>query len=324
MDYKDYYKILGIDRGATDDEIKRAYRKLARQLHPDVNPGDKTAEARFKDINEAYQVLGDPEKRTKYDRLGSSWQQWQRSGHDPGGFDWSQWFSPGGSRRGTPGGVHVEFGDINDILGGGAGGFSDFFNALFGGGMPGVGRAPAGHPRTYRRPGRGQNLEQAIEITLEEAYRGTTRTLERDGTRLQAKIPPGAKTGTRIRLAGQGAPVPSQGGGRSGDLYLRITVKPHLRFTRQGDDLHLEAEIDLYTAVLGGEAVVETLEGDIQLKIPAGTQSGQQFRLRGKGMPRLRDGGVGDLYVRVKPRIPRNLSDRERELYQELARLRQR
>lgn len=324
MEYKDYYKILGVDRGATDDEIKRTYRKLARQLHPDVNPGDKAAEARFKDINEAYQVLGDPEKRTKYDRLGSSWQGWQRAGHDPGGFDWSQWFSPGSGRRGTPGGVRVEFGDLNDILGGGAGGFSDFFNALFGGGMPGVGRAPAGHTRTYRQPVRAQNLEQPIEITLEEAHRGTTRTLERDGTRLQATIPPGAKTGTKIRLAGQGAPVPGQRGSKAGDLYLRITVKPHPRFTREGDDLHLEAEIDLYTAVLGGETVVETLEGSVQLKIPAGTQSGQQFRLGGKGMPKLREKGFGDLYVRVTPRIPQNLSDQERQLYQELTRLRQR
>lgn len=324
MEYKDYYKILGVDRGSTDEEIKRAYRKLARQLHPDVNPGDKAAENRFKDINEAYQVLGDPEKRAKYDRLGSSWQQWQRSGHDPGGFDWSQWFSPGGASRGAPGGVRVEFKDLDDLLGGGAGGFSDFFNALFGGGMPGAGRAPAGHRRAYRQPTRGQNVEQPVQITLEEAHSGTSRTLERDGARLQAKIPAGAKTGTKVRLAGQGAPVPGQQSGRPGDLLLRIEVKPHPRFTREGDDLHVEAEIDLYTAVLGGEALVGTLAGDVQLKIPAGTQSGQLFRLRGKGMPKLRGEGYGDLIVKIRPRIPQDLTDREKALFQELASLRRR
>lgn len=324
MEYKDYYKILGVDRGASDDEIKRVYRKLARQLHPDVNPGDKAAESRFKDINEAYQVLGDPEKRAKYDQLGSSWQQWQRAGHDPGGFDWSQWFSPGGASPGTPGGVRVEFKDLNDLLGGGAGGFSDFFNALFGGGMPGSGQRPTGQRRTYRQPVRGQNIEQPVQITLEEAYRGTTRTLERDGARLQAKIPPGARTGTKVRLAGQGAPIAGPQGGRPGDLLLRIEVQPHPRFSREGDDLRVETEIELFTAVLGGEARVETLEGDVQLKIPAGTQSGQLFRLRGKGMPKLRGEGHGDLIVKVRPRIPQNLSEREKELFEELAKLRRR
>lgn len=312
MEYKDYYKTLGVDRQASEDEIKRAYRKLARQLHPDVNPDDKAAEARFKDINEAYQVLSDPEKRSKYDQLGADWQQWQRSGHDPGGFDWSQWFSPGAPHGGAPGGVRVEFGDLNDILGGGASGFSDFFNSLFGGAMPGGGR-----PRSPRRPVRGQDLQQTIEITLEEAFHGTTRTLERDGQRLQAKIPPGAKTGTKIRLAGQGSSGAGTGG-VSGDLYLIINVRPHPRFKRDGDDLHMETPISLLTAVLGGKTIVETLNGNVELKIPAGTQSGQVFRLRGKGMPKLREQGYGDLYVKILPEIPKRLSKREKELFQEL------
>ena len=170
MEYKDYYKILGVDRNASDAEIKREYRKLARQLHPDVNPGDQEAEKRFKEINEAYQVLGDKEKREKYDRLGSSWQQWQRTGQDPSGFDWSQWFTPGAGRP-QQGGVRVEFQDLNDLFGNAqSGGFSDFFNSLFGG-MPGGTRPRSGYTRSYRRPTRGQNVEQAVDITLDEAYR---------------------------------------------------------------------------------------------------------------------------------------------------------
>jgi len=308
MEYKDYYETLGVERNASEDEIKRVYRKLARQLHPDVNPDDKAAEARFKDINEAYQVLGDPEKRSKYDQLGANWQQWQRAGRDPGGFDWSQWFSQGGA----PGGVRVDFGDLNDILGGGSTNFSDFFNTLFGGAMPGGGRS-----RSPRRPARGQDLQQAIEISLKEAFRGTTRTLERDGQRLQAKIPPGAKTGTKIRLAGQGSPGIGMGGA-SGDLYLIISVRPHRQFKREGDDLYMEMPISLFTAVLGGETVVETLDGNVELKIPAGTQSEQTFRLRGKGMPKLREKGNGDLYVKVLPEIPKKLSKQEKQLFQEL------
>jgi curved DNA-binding protein len=321
MEYKDYYTILGVDRNASADEIKRAYRKLARKLHPDVNPDDKTAEARFKDINEAYQVLGDPEKRPKYDQLGSNWQQWRRAGHDPGGFDWAQWVSTGGARRGAPSGVRVDFGDLNDILGGGAGGFSDFFNSLFGSGMPRARQPRAGSTRTYRHSARGQDVEQLVEIDLDEAYRGTTRTLERGGKRLQAKIPAGAKSGTKIRLAKQGTHPP---GGTAGDLYLKIKVKPHPQFRREKDDLHLETPIDLYTAVLGGETGVKTLDGEVQLKIPAGTQSGQVFRLRGKGMPTLRGKGYGDLYVKVVPQIPCKLSDQEKQLFQELAALRER
>jgi len=310
MEYKDYYKILGVDRKASEDEIKRAYRKLARKLHPDVNPGDESAEARFKDINEAYEVLGDPDKRSKYERLGSSWQQWQGAGRDPGGFDWSQWFSSGSAD-----GARVDFRDLGDLLGGGsAGGFSDFFNSLFGNGMAG-----SGQPRGYSHPTRGQAIEQAVEISLEEAYRGTTRTLKRSGQHVKVKIPAGAYTGLTIRLAGQGVPIM---GGAPGDLHLKITVKPHPRFTRQGDNLHTETPLNLYTATLGGETPIETLEGEVQLKIPAGTQGGQVFRLRGKGMPRLRKKGKhGDLYARLTIRIPEKLSAREKKLFQELSTL---
>jgi len=312
MEYKDYYRILGVDRNATEKEIKQAYRRLARKYHPDVNPGDKEAEERFKEINEAYEVLSDPEKRRKYDQLGASWQQWQRMGGNPRDFDWSQWFS-----REWPGGrVHVEYGDLGDLFGEGI--FSDFFRAIFGD----VGTRPRARWWEARpRYARGQDYEQPVEISLEEAFRGTKRVLEKDGRRLEVTIPPGVKTGSRVRIAGQGGP--GIGGGRPGDLYLKVTVLPHPIFKRQGDDLHCEVPVDLYTAVLGGEVRVPTLEGDVMLKIPPGTQGGQTFRLRGKGMPNLRNPRQrGDLYVKVQVQVPQNLSQRERELFRELAKRR--
>ena len=312
MEYKDYYRILGVDRNATEKEIKQAYRRLARKYHPDVNPGDKEAEERFKEINEAYEVLSDPEKRRKYDQLGASWQQWQRMGGNPRDFDWSQWFS-----REWPGGrVHVEYGDLGDLFGEGI--FSDFFRAIFGD----VGTRPRARWWEARpRYARGQDYEQPVEITLEEAFRGTKRVLEKDGRRLEVTIPPGVKTGSRVRIAGQGGP--GIGGGRPGDLYLKVTVLPHPIFERRGDDLHCEVPVDLYTAVLGGEVRVPTLEGDVMLKIPPGTQGGQTFRLRGKGMPNLRNPRQrGDLYVKVQVQVPQNLSQRERELFRELAKRR--
>ncbi len=312
MEYKDYYKILDVDRNASEKEVKRTYRRLARKLHPDVNPGDKGAEARFKEINEAYDVLGDPEKRAKYDRLGASWQQWQRAGRDPGGFDWSQSASPGA------GATRVNFADLNELLGGAGGsGFSDFFSSLFGG------MAGGARPQAQVRPRKGQDLRQPIDITLEEAFRGTTRTLIRDGRRIQASIPAGAKTGTKVRLTGQGTPGSS--GGPAGNLYLTITVLPHNRFERKGDRLHTQIPVDFYTAVLGGKTEVETLAGSVQLSIPAGTQGGQVFRLRGKGMPKLRHKDeFGDLYAKVTIQIPKCLSKQEKELFTQLAELRKR
>lgn len=308
MEYKDYYKILGVDRNAEEKEIKKAYRKLARQHHPDVNPGDKVAEERFKGINEAYEVLSDPEKRQKYDQLGSSWQQWQRTGKDPGGFDWSQWSS--GAQPG--GGVRVEYrdlGDLGDIFGGRD--FSDFFQSVFGG---------MGAPQA--RPRRGQDYTQPVEITLEEAFQGTTRMIQKDGRRLEVKIPPGVKTGSKVRVAGEGSP--GMAGGTSGDLYLEVVVLPHSTLEREGDDLRCELPVDLYTAVLGGEVEVPTLGGGVMLKIPPGTQGGRTFRLRGKGLPNLRNPKKrGDLYARLRVQVPKKLNPREEELFHELASLRQ-
>ena len=310
MEYKDYYKILGVKRNAEEKEIKKAYRKLARQHHPDVNPGNKAAEERFKDINEAHEVLSDPEKRRKYDQLGSNWQQWQRRGGDATGFDWSQWVSgaqPGG------GGVRVEYsdlGDLGNLFGGGD--FSDFFQNIFGGGG-----TPQARPRR-----RGQDYAQPVEITLEEAYQGTARMIQKDGRRLEVKIPPGVRTGSKVRMAGEGSPGVT--GGASGDLYLEIVVLPHSVFERQGDDLHCEILVSLYSVVLGGEVRVPTPGGDVLLNIPPETQSGRTFRLRGKGMPNLRNPEKrGDLYAKLRVQTPQELNEREKELFRELASLRQ-
>ena len=317
MDYQDYYKVLGVNKSASSAEIKKAYRKLARAHHPDMNPGDKKAEEHFKQINEAYEVLSDPERRKKYDQLGASYQRYQRTGGDPRDFDWSQW----ASGFGQPGGVRVEYGGNLDDLFGGAGGFSDFFNSIFGGTGGGQDVFQSARGSRTAQGMRGQDFEQEVEITLEEAFAGTTRVLQKDGQRLEVKIPVGARTGTRVKFAGQGAT--GIGSGQAGDLYLVVKVLPHETFEREGDDLRCELPVDIYTAILGGEATVHTLSGDVKLKIPPETQSGRIFRLAGQGMPRLRDPQTrGDLKVKVRVMIPQHLGAREKELFQELAALR--
>jgi curved DNA-binding protein len=305
MEYRDYYKILGVERNADEKAIKRAFRKLAVQYHPDKNPGDARAEERFKEINEAYEVLGDPAKRARYDQLGSSYQAWQRTGGAPGTFDWSQWTS------GAPGGVRVEVGDLESLFGSG---FSDFFTSIFGG-MGGGSSAGFGGQAAPR----GRDLEHSLRISLSEAYHGTRRTLARDGKQLEVTIPPGARSGTRVRLSGQG----SRGRSQSGDLYLVVEVEPDARFERQGDDLHVEVQTDVYTALLGGEVTVPTPSGDVTLTVPGGSQPGQTFRLKGRGMPQLRNPSAhGDLYARLRVTLPTRLSAEERELLQRLSRLR--
>jgi curved DNA-binding protein len=314
MDYKDYYKILGVNKTATEKEIKAAFRKLAQKYHPDKNPGDKAAEEKFKDLNEAHEVLSDREKRARYDQLGSSYSQWERAGRPGGGFDWGQW-------AGSGGGTRVEYRDLNDLFGragaGGGGSFSDFFNMLFGG-AGGFGGAGA-QPRS-RFQMRGEDIEQPVDVTLEEAYHGAMRTLQKGTQERKVEIPRGVKTGTKVRIAGEGMP-----GDPPGDLYLVVNVLPNGSFQREGDDLRTDVPVDLYTALLGGEAKVHTLGGNVVLTIPPETQSGKTFRLAGRGMPRLRDPQThGDLYARVMVKIPTHLSERERELIKELATLRNR
>jgi curved DNA-binding protein len=317
MEYKDYYKILGVSKDATEKDIKRAFRKLARQYHPDVNPDDPQAEERFKELNEAYEVISDPEKRRKYDQLGADWQRFQRAGGQPGEYDWGRWAGGGPGDR-----VHVRYGspeDLDDLFGGG-GSFSDFFSQIFGG--VGAGPATQGRYQYEMRPQRGQDYEQAVEISLEEAYHGTTRMLQKDGQRLEVLIPAGAKTGTRVRMSGEGGS--GAAGGPAGDLYLRVIVLPDPRFERREDDLHTTVATDLYTMVLGGEVQVPTLDGHVVLTIPAGTQNGRTFRLRGKGMPRLRNAEQrGDLYAKVEVQLPTRLTADQLRLFEQLRGLRE-
>jgi curved DNA-binding protein len=304
MEYKDYYRILGVARDADTKQINRAFRKLAQQYHPDRNPGDKQSEEKFKEINEAHEVLGDPAKRAKYDQLGESYRAWQRTGGQGSGFDWSQW------QTAPPEGVRIEYTDLDDLLGGG---FSDFFNAIFGG----IRGSRQGRSAPSR--GRRQRIEQPVHISLQEAYTGTTRMLHVNGRRLEVKIPPGSKSGTKVRIPAHEL----QDGQASGDLYLVVTVDKDPLLERKGDDLHASAVVDLYDAVLGGEIRVPTPSGALMLTVPSGSQPGQVFRLQGRGMPNLRNPKThGDFYVQIKVRIPRTLSDEEKELFHKLAALR--
>ena len=316
MDYKDYYKILGVDRNADEKEIKRAYRRLARKHHPDVNPGDKAAEAQFKEINEAYEVLSDAEKRKKYDQFGSQWREYERAGVNP--EDLFRQYGGGG-----PGGPRVQYArpeDLQDLFGG-AGGFSDFFEALFGGAMRGQGHGQPfgqGAGRRAATPMPGEDVEQPVEISLEEAFNGTTRLLQMGERRIEVKIPPGVRSGSRVRVAGEGGP--GYNGGPNGDVYLVVEVAPHPMFERDGDDLTVSVPVDLYTAVLGGEVHVPTVKGTrLNLRIPAGTQPEGRIRLRGQGMPSLKNPTQrGDLYARIKVDLPRQIDDRQRELFEQL------
>jgi curved DNA-binding protein len=306
MEYKDYYKTLEVSKNATADDIKKAYRRLARKHHPDVNPGDKKAEERFKEINEAYEVLSDPKNRARYDQLGTSYREWRRQGA-PGGFDWGPWTG------GFPGSSRVEYESAFDDLFG-QGGFSDFFNAIF----SGMGRGGTGARTTFRP---GQDYIQSLDVTLEEAGTGTTRILRVDGKRLEVKIPPGVKTGSRVRVRGKGGA--GYAGGPRGDLYLKIKVIPHPTLERVGDDLYCTLSVDLYTAILGGPVSVPALKGPLTLKIPPETQNGRTFRLKGQGMPSLsQKGAYGDLFIKVQVKLPQSLSKKEKSLFAELARLR--
>jgi molecular chaperone DnaJ/curved DNA-binding protein len=349
MQYKDYYNTLGVKRTASEKEIKSAFRKMARKYHPDLNPNDREAEAKFKEANEAYEVLSDAEKRKKYDQFGADWERYQQAEGSPGGFDFSRYaqsYGASGTGAGSQGFSSFSFGDEE-------GGFSDFFEMLFGQGT-GAGRAQnpyytGGRARTTPRI--GQDYEHEVDVTLEEAFNGTQRILQmevpeactncggsgiKDGRvcptcggsgtvsrtkRLQVKIPPGVHTGSRVRVAGEGGP--GSGGGGKGDLYLKVNVLPNSRFERKGDNLTTTVQTPLYTALLGGEVEVPTPKGGkLALKIPAGTQNGRTFKLTGQGMPNLKNPDKrGDLFARIDVQLPTELGEQEKQLYGELQRI---
>lgn len=305
MDYKDYYKILGVERKASTDEIRSAYRKLAMKYHPDKNPGDKKAEDKFKEINEAYQVLSDEQKRAHYDRLGSAYSNYRSTGGRPGDFRWDDWYQQ--QAAGQRGGVNMD-----DLFGntgaGGVGGFSDFFRTIFGEAMRGQGR---GNPFVQDSPG----YEQEVSISFNESFEGTTRQLQKpNGSKLTVRIPAGVKTGSKVRVAGAGPD--------GSDLYLLIQVEEDERFEREGSNLTTTSNVDVFALILGGDAEVETPTGKVKLGIPAGTQPEQVFRLAGRGMPSVKDPKVkGDLFVKLKVQIPKYLSAKQRELLEEASRI---
>lgn len=350
IDFKDYYKILDVDRSADEKALRSAFRKLARKHHPDINPGDSTAEERFKEINEAYEVLSDPDKRKLYDRYGEDWQRYRDAGFtgdeqprrgatSAGNDDFGSWFT---GQNGGSGSYRVEFDEQSS-------GFSDFFETLFGSGTRG--RRSSDFGAYAPPPRRGQDIEAHVDIDFDEAFRGTTRRFDIqtqdtcptcdgvgivrnsecptcDGTgvvprmkTIEVKIPAGVSTGSRVRVSGQGGA--GINGGPSGDVYLIANVRPDPRFERDGDTLRTVVDIPLYTAVLGGEAVVPTPTGRVALTIPSGTQQGKVFRLRGQGMPRLKGktGERGDLLARANVTLPSELTDQERQLFEQLAEL---
>ncbi|MCB0167918.1 MAG: DnaJ domain-containing protein [Anaerolineae bacterium] len=309
MEYKDYYKILDTGKHADGEEISKAYRKLARRYHPDVNPGDTVAQERYQEINEAYTVLNHADARAKYDRLSAKW-EFHQSADEANEFEWQEWlFIPGldGQTPELPAALddlkskspHTDF--------------SDFYYGLF--------EAVVSEQPEPEVPQKGEDINQELEISLQEAFAGTKRILRVGNRKIEVKIPKGARTGTKIRVRSEGAE--GMGGAARGDLYLEIMVAPEPNLERIGDDLHLELPVNVYSAVLGGEAIVTTVKGKIKLRIPPGTQSGKVFRIKGQGMPTLKNPEQrGDLYAKVMITVPENLSEEEIELFEELADIR--
>jgi curved DNA-binding protein len=310
MEFKDYYKILGVEKSATKDEISKAFRKLAVKYHPDKNPNDKAAEEKFKEITEANEVLSDPDKRKKYDKLGANWNQYQHTGGQ--GFD--DFFTNfGGGRRSSSSGSTYEFsGDLGDIFGGMGGGFSDFFETLFGGG----GRGFSGRSQQQKTE---IDIEANLNVSFEDTFNGSEKTVSIDGKKLKIKINPGTKDGQKLRLKGLGRSKTADG--KKGDLYLNMHVLRHPFYEIKENDLHYNLDVDLYTAVLGGKENIRTLDGKtVSINIPEGTESEKILRLKGLG---LNNNGVrGDLFVNIHVTVPKNLNREEKELFKKLKSLR--
>ena len=334
MEFKDYYATLGVPKTASEKELKQAYRKLARKHHPDVNPGDKGAEGKFKEINEAYEVLGDPEKRRKYDELGANWRMYEQAQQQgqpfPGGSPFGGGFGgfgggggEGGAwtiNMGGPGGARTMSEDEMRDMFGTEDPFSDFFRTFFGGGGGG-GAETRGRSGRAPRTQKGRDIESEAELTLEEAYHGAMRrisiTLGGSARSVDVRIPAGVKDGSRVRATGEGEAGSS--GGASGDLFLRVKIRPHPVFERKGDDLHTKVALPVTTAVLGGEAQVPTITGSVRLKVPETTQPGQIFRLKGHGMPVIgKPDQKGDLYATADIQLPRSLTKDQRTAWEQI------
>ena len=317
MEYKDYYKILGVSRDASQDEIKKKYRKLAAKYHPDRNPDDDTAEDKFKELGEAYEVLKDPEKRKLYDKVGSDWKKYQQAGASADDFNWSQYAGQGGGQR-----VNME-----DVFGsgghrGGGSPFSSFFETIFGGGDPFGGRQQ--QARQYqsrarqRGPSRGADTEAELTIGLKDVLKGAQKQFRVNGEKVKLNIPAGIESGKRLKLSGKGHR--SAQSGRKGDLYLKVNVEEPEGFERKGKNIIQKVPLDLYKAMLGGELTVETLEGKVKLTIPPETPNGKIFRLSGRGLPAFnKQGSRGDYFIKTEISIPSNLSDKEKGLIKKLA-----
>jgi len=318
MDYKDYYKVLGVEKSATQDQIKKAYRKLAVKYHPDKNAGNKEAEEKFKEINEANEVLSDAAKRKKYDELGENWKYYQQSGGQEQDFDWSRYQNQGGGQQYYSNQNFGGFGNMGGFSQGG-GGFSDFFETLFGGG----GGFSQGGARRGRRSSamRGEDMRATLSITLEEAFTGVEKLFQIDGQSIKLKIKPGVPDGHLLKLGGKG--YAGTGGGANGDLVISIVIEKDKRFERKGADLYTEIPVDVITAELGGKAEVKTFKGTVKVNIEKEADNGKTLRLKGMGMPVYgKENEHGDLYVKVALHVIKNLTEKEIKLFKELAELR--
>ncbi len=321
MDYKDYYKILGVSKSATQDEIKKAFRKLAVKYHPDKNSGDKEAEAKFKEINEANEVLSDSTKRKRYDELGSNWNNYQQSpGQSQGGFDWGKYQQQyGGGSQQSGQSYTTDFGDFSSSFGGGgSGGFSDFFEAFFGGaGFSGGKQKSSGRRQALK----GQDMQAELQVSLDDSYNGAEKVFEISGQTIKLKLKKGVSDGQVLKLAGKG--YPGNNNGPNGDLLLTIKVSKHPLYNRIDDDLYMGLPLDIFTAVLGGKLDVVTLKGKIKITIPPETSNGKTLRLAGLGMPKYgKDSQHGDMFVKIELETPKNLTSEEKKLFEELAGLR--